>query len=165
MMQADEPPEQKQKTDEELAQERMSQWVKSDDATPAAAGEGVAAEPEVEGAESEQAEAEAGEPEEDIELDEEEAAEEVQSFSTIRLCPPCTEAMTLKPFPAAACSVPLSVVRGNQTLFSSPGHAGGPGARCSGCLAGTNADAEARPWWPCGDRHQLAHGPVHQEAR
>lgn len=70
-MQEEDSPEQSQKTDEELAQERMSQWVKSDDAAPAAEGDAAAA------GEAEEAQADQTEAEEEIEVDEEEAAEEV----------------------------------------------------------------------------------------
>jgi bisphosphoglycerate-dependent phosphoglycerate mutase len=65
-MQGEDSSDQKQKTDEELAQERMSQWVKSDDAAPAAEGE------------ADEAHADETAAEEEIEVDEEEAAEEVQ---------------------------------------------------------------------------------------
>ena len=71
-MQAEDTPEQKQKTDEELAQERMSQWVKSDDAAPAAEGDAAAA------GGAEEAQADRTDAEEEIEVDEEEAAEEVR---------------------------------------------------------------------------------------
>ncbi len=66
-MQGEDSSDQKRKTDEELAQERMSQWVKSDDAAPAAA-EG----------EAEEVQADETAAEEETEVDEEEAAEEVQ---------------------------------------------------------------------------------------
>jgi hypothetical protein len=44
-------------------------------------------------------------------------------------------------------------------------HAGGPAARRSGCVSAADAHAEAGPGRPCSQRHQLAPGPVREEAR
>ena len=88
-MQDEDSPEQTQKTDEELAQERMSQWVKSDDTAPAAEGGGAAAEGEAEEAQADQTEAE-----EETDVDEEEAAEEV------RCCRRCSWSLHLQATPA-----------------------------------------------------------------
>jgi hypothetical protein len=107
-VQGDVPPEQTQKTDEELAQERMSQWVKSDDGGSDTEGSGEAAEPEAADADTEEAEAEAAEPEEEVETDEEEAAEEVRNY----IWQTVLDYMPWLQHTAAACCTPPSGLPG-----------------------------------------------------
>ena len=54
----------------------------------------------------------------------------------------------------------VALVSGPHTYY-----AGGPAARYSGCVRAADAHAEAGPGRPCSQRHQLAPGPVREEAR